>query len=188
MNLLAIPSSRISDFVYCLIIKFFDIHMCMVGILLLIGELWSDLRRLCNDMQEPWILSGDFNMFLSLTNHNGSARPSLSTLVDFNHIVDYSAWHIVNHVGSRYTWHGGTVWDVSGVDWIGFFFCNESYYDLFPEVHLAHLSRTTSNHCPLLIQCGTSSSSGHAKFEFLMLRPLILTFLLLCVLLGNHIL
>lgn len=140
-------------------------HSCVYGRHTVVERqgLWADLKLLGDPIQEPCVISGDFNT--SLFDHKGVARPALSTFSDLNTLVDYCAWHILPHIGTRFTWLGGRglghVWH--RMDWV---YCNEAFHDLFPKLKLTHSSRTTSDHCPLLLECGQSGASDPHQFCF----------------------
>lgn len=127
--------------------------------------LWADLTTFAQDVVDPWLVGGDLNTFLSIDEHKDHSTPSLRQLSDFNNWVQGSALLEVPYQGSKFTWSDGQglgrVW--RRLDRI---LVKESFYDQFGNQMVQHLTRTTSDHAPLLLSCRQSTNNGPRFFLF----------------------
>lgn len=64
--------------------------------------LWADLTSFHSSLTIPWLLGGDFNMYLTLDEHKGRSSLPICTLQEFNdfiHLIPYNRLIIrVHHI------------------------------------------------------------------------------------------
>ncbi|VFQ87851.1 unnamed protein product [Cuscuta campestris] len=114
----------------------------------------------------PWIVGGDFNTILSLTEHKGFGTPCTNSIDDFKDCISSCNLQDPELKGNLFTWMGnrsrGRV--LCRLDRI---LINQATLDLFSEVFLYHLGRTTSDHKALLLDWNMIDYHGPKPFRFL---------------------
>ncbi|XP_027120510.1 uncharacterized protein [Coffea arabica] len=104
---------------------------------------------------------GDYNVVSCAEERIGGSAPNIRDLEEFNSALHRSGLFPVQFDGSAYTWTNGRMWQrldravVNGV-WLS---------DV-EMTRVAHLQRGRSDHCPLLIR-GGSTSTRRSSFRFL---------------------
>ncbi|CAI9090147.1 OLC1v1024851C1 [Oldenlandia corymbosa var. corymbosa] len=114
--------------------------------------LWSSLETFRDAFpNSPWVVHGDFNVIHSLEEYSGSSVQDYGGIDEFNQIIESTGLFDTTPIGDEFTWGEtrSTGWVDKRLDRI--LFTNE-WLDMFPRVLVEHLSRTTSDHCPLLLQ------------------------------------
>ncbi|CAN1124936.1 hypothetical protein LINPERHAP2_LOCUS2628 [Linum perenne] len=109
------------------------------------AHLWESLCELSVDMEQPWILSGDFIAMLRQDDKRGGAQFSLTQNQPF--IDCYSVCGLLesSFFGPKFTWHrGGTS------EWLDRALTNEEWRVKFLFTKTRHLSRVYSDHRPIL--------------------------------------
>lgn len=128
--------------------------------------LWESLTRFSQQNAIPWIISGDFNTYLSLDEHDGRTTPPLRHLQDFSQCVDVCGLQDMPFVGSPFTWSRGT-----GQGRVrrrlDRHLCTVAFTELFVNISVQHLSRTTSDHSPMLLKCSTTVERVHVPFRYI---------------------
>ncbi|VFQ73702.1 unnamed protein product [Cuscuta campestris] len=127
--------------------------------------LWTSLRSLAL-RSEPWIIGGDFNTVVSITEHKGEVCPDLGSIRDFANAISDCELVSPPFLGSQFTWTGkrgrGRVF--RRLDRI---LLNESCMDSFPVLEVRHLGRGLSDHRPLLVKAFPNNNLGPKPFRFL---------------------
>ncbi|XP_027156871.1 uncharacterized protein LOC113758040 [Coffea eugenioides] len=106
-------------------------------------------------------VTGDYNVVSCAEERIGGSAPNIRDLEEFNSALHRSGLFPVQFDGSAYTWTNGRMWQrldravVNGV-WLS---------DV-EMTRVAHLQRGRSDHCPLLIR-GGSTSTRRSSFRFL---------------------
>ncbi|VFQ96159.1 unnamed protein product [Cuscuta campestris] len=84
--------------------------------------LWTSLRSLA-PRSEPWIIGGDFNTVVSITEHKGEVCPDLGSIRDFANAISDCELVSPPFLGSQFTWTDGyndfffrQAWDVVKID------------------------------------------------------------------------
>ncbi|XP_060202878.1 uncharacterized protein LOC132631306 [Lycium barbarum] len=111
--------------------------------------LWDELRDSAGRINGPWGVVGDFNVSTSPKEKVGGS-----------HIGWWFLW-------APFTWSDNrdppnTIW--KRLDRLAY---NEEWFDLFGGTTVTHLSRTCSDHAPLLIKCGIPVNDHISYFKFL---------------------
>ncbi|KAI0511688.1 hypothetical protein KFK09_012320 [Dendrobium nobile] len=80
---------------------------------------------------------------------------------DFNDMILNCNLHDIGFLGNNFTWNRGTMWQ--RLDRILF---NDRWISTFHNTHIEHLSRTLSDHSPLLLNVSTNSNAVSQPFRF----------------------
>lgn len=113
-------------------------------------NLWDHLASFASTHTLPWLVVGDFNDILSSNEKFSSSPSSQRRIVAFRNCIDNCKLLDLGFNGPRFTWtnkrHNGLV--LKRLDRV---LCNLSWKHAFDEANMLHLSRVTSDHCPILI-------------------------------------
>ncbi|VFQ62046.1 unnamed protein product [Cuscuta campestris] len=127
--------------------------------------LWKDIEDhfVENDL---WLVAGDFNAILSHDDHQGLSLPDSLSMEEFSQCMDLANLSPINPDSNTFTWTGirgrGQVW--RRIDWV---FVNPPMLQHFESITLQHLSKTGSDHCPLLLKCSTFKEDGPKPFRYI---------------------
>ncbi|XP_022853606.1 uncharacterized protein LOC111375048 [Olea europaea var. sylvestris] len=124
-------------------------------------DLWAGLHHISLDMDDPWIVGGDFNVIThdgERTGHNTHDRDTTA----FSNMMLDSGLEDAGFLGHRYTWTNGRV--RKRLDRV---LINSSAAALCLQLTVKHLNRTSSNHSPLLLQWTSDDDLGPRPFRFL---------------------
>ncbi|KAF7813509.1 ribonuclease H [Senna tora] len=114
--------------------------------------LWDKLFHFSNNLQEDWVVAGDFNDILSESDKKGGAPFNPRRCTIFANRIDRCNLMEVPSSGSRFTWKGPL-----GVNGERIFekldraLCSGGWRVLFPEAWVEVLTRIHSDHHPLLL-------------------------------------
>ncbi|VFQ60212.1 unnamed protein product [Cuscuta campestris] len=112
-----------------------------------------------------WIVGGDFNAVANLSEHSGRISPLQSDMDDLNDCLENCGLINPRLIGNLFTWSGnrsrGRVQrrlDRAVV--------NGTLMNNYDDITVTHLSSTTSDHKPILLQCLQNQSYGPKPFRF----------------------
>ncbi|KAI0513597.1 hypothetical protein KFK09_009624 [Dendrobium nobile] len=123
--------------------------------------LWELLHDFCSTINAPWLVGGDFNCITNSSERIGGNSPHLLAMEDFNDMILNCNLHDIGFLGNNFTWNRGTMWQ--RLDRILF---NDRWISIFHNTHIEHLSRTLSDHSPLLLNVPTNSNAVSQPFRF----------------------
>ncbi|XP_059295549.1 uncharacterized protein LOC132048883 [Lycium ferocissimum] len=130
-------------------------------------ELWDSLYHLESSMELPWMVGGDFNIILSEKEKLGGLPVTWNESEDFAFCIKSCELFDVGFKGSLFTWWNGR----SAADCIfkrvDRVVVNQQFQNLFANIEVEHLSRTGSDHTPLLLSCGDEIVTFTRPFRFL---------------------
>ncbi|XP_059301959.1 uncharacterized protein LOC132053883 [Lycium ferocissimum] len=108
---------------------------------------------------------GDFNVTLSEEENLGGLSVSLNECEDFAFCINSSELFDIGFKGSPFTWWNG----ISAGDCIfkrlDRAVVNQQFQNLFSNIEVEHLSRTGSDHTPLLLTCGDGNVTFSRPFS-----------------------
>lgn len=110
-------------------------------------ELQDLLQDIGVGMEGQWLLIGDFNFFLHLSNKKGGRLVSLKQCRDFVDYVDECGLIELETTRSQFTWSGQGI--LEKLDWG---LCNIEWKSKFPKSFVGNLLATKSDHSPLMLQ------------------------------------
>lgn len=111
--------------------------------------LWKELAAINGIISQPWSVGGDFNVIRFAYEKLGEARNSRaisSRVVNELSLID-PPLH-----GGNFTWFRSR--DSSCASRIDRFFFSEKWDECFKSIRQRVFPRTTSDHCPILLECG----------------------------------
>ncbi|PKU60524.1 threonine dehydratase [Dendrobium catenatum] len=123
--------------------------------------LWEsliDFHSLCN---LPWLVGGDFNAITCISERRGGSSPSNRSMDDFNNMILSCNLIDIGFVGDKYTWNRGHLWQ--RLDRVLF---NDAWINYFNCTKVQHLTRTLSDHSPLLININIKYDNAPSQFRF----------------------
>ncbi|KAK8636723.1 hypothetical protein V6N13_124461 [Hibiscus sabdariffa] len=111
--------------------------------------IWPYFRRLVAFIRSPWILFGDFNATISVTDRKGCASSTTLSRDFQNLVVDYGL-HDMSYQGPYFTWSQGLAYAR-----LDCFICNSYWDESYLESTVHHLLRLHSDHRPILLHVDT---------------------------------
>ncbi|XP_019241016.1 PREDICTED: uncharacterized protein LOC109221004 [Nicotiana attenuata] len=115
-------------------------------------ELWDSLYYLASDMSIPWLVGGDFNVILDEEEKFGGLPVSLNEINDFRHCISTCNLNDLGFKGSIYTWWNGRGEDDCIFKRLDRCLGNVELQQMWPNLEITHLSKTGSDHSPMLLQ------------------------------------
>ncbi|XP_029146874.1 uncharacterized protein [Arachis hypogaea] len=129
-------------------------------------ELWSHLLDIGLCIQDPWVVVGDFNDILSVHEVKGGNFYSNRSSI-FASTLDSCGLFYLTTSGRRFTWFCKIQRNKEIVKRLDRACCTTEWRLLFPEAFVEVLSRSHSDHCPLLIRCQeVPIKKGNQPFRF----------------------
>ena len=98
--------------------------------------LWSNLRGLDIDNVVPWLVTGDFNAFLSRDEKKEGSIRGCMPCKKFNEWLRECAMFDLGFYGPKFTWHRGVVYERLDRA-VG----NEIWQDIFHDTYVLHLPK-----------------------------------------------
>ncbi|KAL7213994.1 hypothetical protein ACSBR1_026425 [Camellia fascicularis] len=114
--------------------------------------LWDNLEGTARTMDKPWLVSGDFNDFVSqdermsfTPNHHNNICQKFSERINNCNLMDLGS------VGPRLTWTNNRQGLANTMERLDQAMSNDKWRALFPEGTVRTLPRTYSDHSPLVV-------------------------------------
>ncbi|KAJ6684414.1 hypothetical protein OIU85_008047 [Salix viminalis] len=131
-------------------------------------ELWHYLKyqKSIND-SVPWLVTGDFNAIMRVTDRQGGDRNWYRHMEDFPNCVHESELILLAAEGHHFTWHNrqqGTASILRKLDWA---FGNQHLIRLWPQAKATFQARIDSDHNPIHITLSPKPPYQRARFKFL---------------------
>ena len=124
--------------------------------------LWNKLREIAAKMEGlPWLVGGDFNIFISEEERQGSNLNRTREMIDFADTINECHLLDIGADGAKFTWARGEVLERLDRALIG-----EGWLELFAASRVTNLPRVMSDHSPLLIQCQATGPPIRPSFRF----------------------
>ncbi|VFQ88669.1 unnamed protein product, partial [Cuscuta campestris] len=127
-------------------------------------ELWAGLVKLIP--MSKWIVGGDFNTVADYSEHDGKNHPNARDMEEFKACISSCGLTTPHTIGSLFTWSSnrsnGRV--MRRLDRV---LVNNKMLEEFEDISIMHLSKTSSDHKPLLLQCKKEPLGGLKPFRFL---------------------
>ncbi|XP_059313895.1 uncharacterized protein LOC132064801 [Lycium ferocissimum] len=131
-------------------------------------QLWDDMYGLSSNMAFPWLIGSDFNVILNEEEKIGGLPVFPQEYEDFAFCMNSYDLHEIPFKWSPFTWWNGRGANDCIFKRLDRMFHNELFQNWFGNLEVEHLSRTGSDHAPLLLTCGdqTYSLSKWSKDTF----------------------
>ncbi|XP_019232504.1 PREDICTED: uncharacterized protein LOC109213198 [Nicotiana attenuata] len=130
-------------------------------------ELWDTLFAMASDMAVPWLVGGDFNVIWDEEKKFGGLPVSINEVDDFRHCINTCNLTDLGFKGSIYTWWNGRSEEDCIFKRLDRCFGNIELQQTFPGLEITHLSKTGSDHCPMLLKCDIETPPIKKPFRFL---------------------
>ena len=114
--------------------------------------LWSNLCKVADLHNKPWIMAGDFNEPLVQEDKFGGRGVSVNRSLAFKDCLDFCNMVDMGFTGPRYTWTNKRDINNLILERIDRFFMNPEWCVLYPDAKVSHLPRCHSDHCPVLME------------------------------------
>lgn len=128
-------------------------------------EMWSKLRGLAANLDGlPWMVGGDFNIYVSEEERQGSTRRQgrkTREMLDFAETISDCQLLDVGADDPKFTWARGSTFDRLDRVLLG-----EGWANMFESTRVTNLPRILSDHCPMLIVCRLPGPRAKPSFRF----------------------
>ncbi|XP_050242062.1 uncharacterized protein LOC126691020 [Quercus robur] len=114
--------------------------------------LWNNLMEVAGLHNLPWVIAGDFNEPLLDDDKFGGRAVSVNRSLLFKECPDKCSMLDIGFSGPRFTWTNKREVQALIQERINRFFVNPSWCLLYPEARVTHLTRSHSDHCPVLLE------------------------------------
>ncbi|KAL7245899.1 hypothetical protein ACSBR2_001101 [Camellia fascicularis] len=115
-------------------------------------NLWEDLERTATNMHQPWLVAGDFDDFIDLSerrsfshNHTATRTQRFRDRINNCNLIDLGS------VGPRLTWTNNKQGLANTMERLDRAMSNDQWQALFTEGTGRTLLRTYSDHSPLVV-------------------------------------
>ncbi|XP_057790784.1 uncharacterized protein LOC131007889 [Salvia miltiorrhiza] len=112
---------------------------------------WELLRKISLEIGDKWLCGGDFNETLYHFEKKGGNLKADSRLCAFRDVVDSCGLQDLGFSGDPFTWSNNQRGEDHITERLDRFFGNEAWIECFPGYVVTHLTRKSSDHCPVLL-------------------------------------
>lgn len=127
---------------------------------------WEDLSRLGDRFAGPGAIVGDFNMVLDPCDKQGGKIVASSSTNGLYQLQLHHGLVDLGFSGASFTWCNGKKGSRRIKEQLDKAYANPAWASLFPKSQLIHLPRSSSDHCPILLQSQGQLSLSPKLFHF----------------------
>ncbi|XP_074315261.1 uncharacterized protein LOC141651444 [Silene latifolia] len=127
--------------------------------------LWSNLKRLSDNLQGPWSIGGDFNCVLYAKERMGGNVTNAESEL-FQDCLDYCCLTDIKAIGSFYTWNNKQPPDSRVYSRLDKFLVNNNWMVRFPEYFANFLPEGNFDYSPCLVAKDTRHLSKNRPFKY----------------------
>ncbi|XP_060182476.1 uncharacterized protein LOC132612168 [Lycium barbarum] len=128
---------------------------------------WDSIYQLAGSYDMPWMVGGDFNVVMNDQEKIGGVPIVPQDYEDFAFCINSCDLFETGFKGSPFTWWNSRAGDDCIFERLNIIFFNSQFQQWFGHIEVEHLSRTRSDHAPLLITLGyTWFSEGDRNTRF----------------------
>ncbi|XP_060202053.1 uncharacterized protein LOC132630501 [Lycium barbarum] len=129
--------------------------------------LWDSIYQLVGSYDMPWLVGGDFNVVMNKEEKIGGVPVVPQNFEDFAFCINSCDLFETCLKGSPFTWWNGRAGDDCIFERLDRIFFNSRFQQWFGHIVVEHLSKTESDHAPLLITSGEEVQTFIKPFKFL---------------------
>ena len=122
--------------------------------------LWSNIEKVGQLHNLPWLMIGDFNEVLGGEDKFGGNQINLNRAIEFKECLDSCNFVDLGFAGPKYTWTNKRQLSDLILERLDRCFANPVWRILYPKAVVTHLPRTFSDHHPVLIELWKSNVNG----------------------------
>nr|XP_016513341.1 PREDICTED: uncharacterized protein LOC107830328 [Nicotiana tabacum] len=112
-------------------------------------ELWDSLYEMARNMDQAWLVGGDFNVIWDEEEKFGGLPVSLNEIDDFRHCINTCNLFDLGFKGSIFTWWNGRAEEDCIFKRLDRCLANVEFQQIFPGIEVQHLSKTGSDQSPI---------------------------------------
>ena len=126
-------------------------------------ESWAKLKHLHTTSSLPWLVIGDFNKLMGMSEKEGGSSRQRQQMANFVEAVNWCSLRDIGFIGPKFTWlyersDGSHIRErldraLATTDWI----------NVFPMARLHHLTSSASDHSPLVLRFGEENKYQKRK-------------------------
>lgn len=113
--------------------------------------MWDNLNSFASHYNNPWLVLGNFNDIASPNEKFGGRPPNLNRIATFNKNLDYYNLIDLGFKGPKFTWTNNRRNSNLVMERLDRFLANPNWLNMFPKASVEHLTKTYSDHCPLIL-------------------------------------
>lgn len=117
-------------------------------------------------MTLPWLLLGDFNQIVYTYEKSRGIPASDTRLKPFWDVIRACDLIDLGFLGSRFTWTNMRKGHTNVQEMLYRVLGNRVWMVNFPEARVAHLTRTRSDHCPIMVYDGRATRNTRVTKSF----------------------
>ncbi|XP_059301906.1 uncharacterized protein LOC132053823 [Lycium ferocissimum] len=164
---MAITEHRVTEQKAPSIIKKVDINFAFTAIygLHTIDDrkiLWQDIQRLEPNIQQPWLVMGDFKAVLKHNDRMGGSPIQDAEVADFEQLLDTTSLTVMKTVGRFYTWTNSHVHSRIDRGLV-----NAEWMNLWPHLEVEATDPYFSDHSMLCVTFASDQRRSARPFRFL---------------------
>lgn len=129
-------------------------------------KLWDNLYQNVNSLNQAGLVGGDFNVILNTEEKIGGLLVYPSEYEYFSYCINSCGLLEVSFKGSPFTWWNGRAATDCIFKRLDRVVINNAFQSWLGNVEVEHLSRTGSDHSPLLLSCGEITQQIFKPFRF----------------------
>jgi hypothetical protein len=114
-------------------------------------ESWRLLHFLHNEIDLPWLCSGDFNETLHSHEQIGGNERQEWSMEGFREVMDFCGFKDLGYSGLPYTWDNHRQGVANIKVHLDRALANQSWLDMFRDIVVQHIQMIESDHCGLLV-------------------------------------
>lgn len=127
----------------------------------------NTVYALASEMSIPWLVGGHFNVIVDEEENFGGRHVSMNEVEVVRHCINTCNLTYLSFKESIYTWWNGRTDDDYIFKRLDRCLANLEFQQMWRGLEITHLSKTGSDHCPLLISCDPNAASIKKSFRFL---------------------
>lgn len=130
------------------------------------GQVWNELITLSQAHSERWLVIGDFNNILSENEKKGGRKPLLSKINSFKNCLYTCGLMDLGFSGHPFTWNNRRFGKDFICERLDRAVANIEWINTFPHAKLYHLTSSTSDHSPILLDTHDESQPPRKLFRY----------------------
>jgi hypothetical protein len=126
-------------------------------------HMWTLLRRIKTNVQEPWMMTGDFNEAMWQKEHFSASRRNERQMSEFRETLAFCDLHDLGYRGTPWTFDNKKEGKKNVKVRLDRAVASPSWNSKFPDAFVRHLVSSRSDHCPILIDLERSNDQAQLK-------------------------